>query len=205
MMGSTVLDTLDAPKRPMSYWRRALFVVSRPLVPAHSLLIAALIAQRGIVGRNITVSTCSRKGSEVLIATMLLTALFSMACGRARASQLRVEQQPTSSVPVVIQGRITEIQGSLVTVKTPDGYPGGPGVHAQFVTAGPTFRIDVSGARLFLPDGSQADKVPLAVGDHVVAVLTGLNSASRVPGRASQTYFASIVERVIQGDKVVTH
>lgn len=154
------------------------------------------------MGRNITVSTCSRKGSEVVLATMLLTALFSTACARARASQLRAEQQPTSSV---IQGRITEIQGSLVMVKTPDGYPGGPGVHAQFVTAGPTFRIDVSGARLLLPDGRRADKVPLAVGDHVVAVLTGPNSGSPLPGSASQTYSASIVERVVKGDKIVTH
>lgn len=154
------------------------------------------------MGRNIAVSICSRKGSEVVVATMLLTALFSTACARARASQLGVEQQTTSSV---IQGRITEIQGSLVTVKTPDGYPGGPGVHAQFVTAGPTFRIDVSGARLLLPDGRRADKVPLAVGDHVVAVLTGPNSGSPLPGSASQTYSASIVERVIKGDKIVTH
>jgi hypothetical protein len=90
-------------------------------------------------------------------------------------------------------------------VKTPDGYPGGPGVHAQFVTAGPTFRIDVSGTRLFLPDGRQADKVPLAVGDHVVAVLTGPNSGSPLRGGARQTYFASVVERVIKGDKIVTH
>jgi hypothetical protein len=152
-----------------------------------------------------TVSACSRKVSELLVATMLLAALFSTACARARASQLRVEQPPTSSVPLVIQGRITEIQGSLATVKTPDGYPGGPGVHAQFVTAGPTFRIDVSGARLLLPDGRQADKVPLAVGDRVVAVLTGPNSGSPLRGGARQTYFASVVERVIKGDKIVTH
>ena len=136
---------------------------------------------------------------------MLLAALFSTACARARASQLRVEQQPTSSVSLVIQGRITEIQGSLVAVKTPDGYPGGPGVHAQFVTAGPTFRIDVSGARLLLPDGRQADRVPLAIGDHVIAVLTGPSSGSPLPGSAGQIYLASIVERVIKGDKIVTH
>jgi len=164
----------------------------------------SLNSTRGIVGRNTTVGTCSRKISEVLVATTLLTALFSTAWARARASQHRVEQQPTSSVPLVIQGRITEIQGSLVTVKTPDGYPGGPGVHPQFVTAGPSFRIDVSGARLLLPDGKQADKVPLTVGDHVVAVLTEPNSGSPLPG-SGQTYSASIVERVIKGDKVATH
>jgi hypothetical protein len=158
------------------------------------------------VGRNATSLTYSPKISEVLVATVLLTALFSTACGGARASQLRGERHPTSSVPVVIQGRITEIQGSLVTVKTPDGYPGGgPGGHAQFVTAGPIFRVDVSSASLLLPDGRQADKVPLAVGDHVLAVLTGPDSGSPLPGSASHTYFASIVERVIKGDKIVTH
>lgn len=136
---------------------------------------------------------------------MFLAALFSAACGGARASQVQVEQQPTASAPLVIQGRITEIQGSLVTLKTPDGYPGGAGVHAQFVTAGPTFRVDISGARLLLPDGRQADKLPLAVGDQVLAVLTGPDSASTLAGGAGHTYFASIVERVIKGDKVVTH
>lgn len=147
----------------------------------------------------------SLKISEALVATMLLTELFSTACGGARASQLRAERQPTSSVLLVIQGRITEIQGSLVTVKTPDGYPGGPGAHAQFVTAGPTFKVDVSRARLLLPDGRQADKVPLAVGDHVLAVITGPDSDSPLPGSPSHTYVASIVERVIKGDKIITH
>ena len=66
-----------------------------------------------------------------------------------------------------------------MTVKTPDGYPGGPGVHAQFVTAGPTFRVDVSRARVLLPDGKQADELPLAVGDRVLMVLswTGIRFA----------------------------
>lgn len=147
----------------------------------------------------------SPKIFEELAATMLLTALFSTACGGARASQLRIERHPVSSIPLVIQGRITEIQGSLVTVKTPDGYPGGPGAHAQFVTAGPTFRVDVSRARLLLPDGRQADKVPLAAGDHVLVVLTGPDSGSPLPGSPSRTYVASIVERVIKGDKIITH
>jgi hypothetical protein len=65
--------------------------------------------------------------------------------------------------------------------------------------------MDVSGARLLLPDGRQADKAPLAVGDHVVAVLTVPNSGSALPDRVSQTYFAAIIERVIKGDKIITH
>jgi hypothetical protein len=88
-----------------------------------------------------------------------------------------------------------------VTVKTPDG----PGGHAQYVTAGPAFRVDVSRARVLLPDGRLADKVPLAVGDRVLVVLTQPDSGPSGPGNASKTYSASIVERLIQSEKIVTH
>lgn len=116
--------------------------------------------------------------------------------------------QPGSSESLVIQGGITDIQGDLVTVKTPNGYPGRTGGHAQFVTAGPTFKVDVSRARVLLPDGKQADKVPLAVGDRVLMVLSGPTSGSPAPvnpGNISQTYFASVIERIVQSDKMTTH
>jgi hypothetical protein len=115
---------------------------------------------------------------------------------------------PASSESLVIQGRITAMQGDLVTVKTPDGYPGGPGMHAQFVTAGPAFSVDISHARVLLPDGRQTDKRPLAVGDRVLMVLSGADSAAPVPGSSTQinrTYHASTIERIVQGDKIVTH
>jgi len=105
----------------------------------------------------------------------------------------------------VIQGRITALQGTLVTVKLPDGYPGGPGAHAQFVTRGPSFRVDISHARVLLPDGSQTDKLPLALGDRVVMVLKRPDSTSAGSGSPSLTYSASIVERVVPGDRVITH
>jgi len=137
---------------------------------------------------------------------MLLTALYSVTGREVRAdSQNQVDRQPASSEPLVIQGRITGIQGTLVTVKLPDGYPGVGGGHAQFVTAGPIFWVDVSRARILLPNGKQADKLPLAVGDHVLMVLTGTDSGSAEPGSVSPTYSASIVERVVQGDKIITH
>jgi hypothetical protein len=56
-----------------------------------------------------------------------------------------------------------------------------------------------------LPDGRQADKVPLVVGDRVLVVLTEPDSGMPGPGNASKTYFASIVERLIQSAKIVTH
>ena len=148
------------------------------------------------------VRTQSPKISALLAATILLFAHCSAAGLGAQANlQPQVERQSSS---LVIQGRITKIQGDLVTVKTPDGYPGGPGVHAQFGTAGPTFSVDVSRARIFLPDGRQVDKVPLAVGDRVLVVLTGEGHAP-VPGNINHTYSAAIVERLALSDKTVTH
>jgi hypothetical protein len=70
---------------------------------------------------------------------MLLTVLGSVKGHEVPASQTRVQRQPVSSDPLVIQGRITTMQGALVTVKAPDSYAGGPGIHAQFVIAGRTF------------------------------------------------------------------
>jgi len=99
----------------------------------------------------------------------------------------------------VIQGRITAIDGSVVTVKTPDGFPGGPGVHAQFVMRGPEFKVDISACRILHPDGQEDDKQPLAVGERVVAVLTRAGEAT------GATVTAAIVERVSTSDRVTTH
>jgi hypothetical protein len=158
------------------------------------------------VGPNAIIGRRSRKIYVMQAAIMLLTALYSLAGREVRTdSQNQVHRPPASSEPLVIQGRITGIQGTLVTVKTPDGYPGGPGSHAQFVTSGPIFRVDVSRAHVVLPDGKQTDKLPLAVGDRVLMVLTGPDAGSAEPGSVGPTYSASIVERVVQGDKIITH
>lgn len=154
--------------------------------------------------------TRTREANALLAASMLLMALCSVEVqGVSAGSQNQAHQKPESTVPLVIQGRITAIDGALVTVKTPDGYPGGgPGIHAQFVSRGPTFNVDVSRARVLLPDGKGIDSLPLAVGDRVLMVLSALGSkplAPNVPANVNQTYFASIVERIVVGDKVITH
>jgi len=140
---------------------------------------------------------------------MLMSAFVSLKGSMVRAdSQTQAHGQPASPELLVIQGRITAIEGQIVTLKAPDSYPGGAGVHAQFVIAGPTFRVDVSRARVLLFDGKQADKLPLAVGDRVLMVLSGADTESIAPAspsNASHTYFASIVERIVQSDKIVTH
>jgi hypothetical protein len=159
------------------------------------------------VGSYAIIRRRSQKICTLLAATTLLMAVGSWSGAKAN-SPTQAQSQPASSDPRVIQGRITGIEGTVVTVKTPDGFPGGPGAHAQFVTAGPAFKVDVSRARILLPDGKQPDKLPLAIGDRVLIVLSGADSGSPA-GRSTsnfiQTYSASILERIAAGDKIVTH
>jgi hypothetical protein len=162
------------------------------------------------MGPNAIIRGRSRKIYALLAATVLLTEVGSMKGGEARADDAKsgVHRQSASSEPLVIQGRITGIQGVFVTVKTPDGYPGGPGVHAQFVIAGPAFKVDVSHARVLLPDGKQVDPRPLAVGDRVLMVLVGSGSDSPAPngpGNVVHTHVASTIERIADADKMTTH
>jgi hypothetical protein len=73
------------------------------------------------------------------------------------------------------------------------------------VVAGPTFKVDVSRARILLPDGRQADTRPVGVGDRLVILLNQPRSESPVRGSASQIYIASTTERIANSDKIVTH
>jgi hypothetical protein len=148
------------------------------------------------------------RGSYALLGPTVLLTVLGAVKGQEVPPEPQVYRQPVSSEPLVIQGRITTIQGALMTVKAPDGYPGGPGIHAQFVTAGPTFKVDVSRARVLLPDGKQPDKLPLAVGDRVLMVLREPVSGSPEsgsPGNINRTYSASIIERLTVTDKIITH
>ena len=161
-----------------------------------------------VVEANARVRAQGARIGTALWATMLLTSLVTAQDrGKQADSQARVDQLSSRSETTVIQGRVTAIEGTVVTVKTPDGYPGGAGGHAQFVTAGPTCRVDVSRARFLLPDGTRADKQPLAVGDRVLVVLSGPVSLQPLPGspHVSPPYVASVIERVVQGDRIVTH
>ena len=159
--------------------------------------------------RTATIRSHGRNASAPLAACVLLTVLCNVEAQDVSAdSQARVHRRPASSDSLVIQGRIIAMQGALVTVKTPDGYPGGPGIHAQFVVAGPTFKVDVSRARVLLPDGRRPDTRPLAVGDPVLMLLSGPDSgppAPGTPGNVNQTYFASVIERIACNDKIITH
>ena len=163
-----------------------------------------------MVGPNEILRRRSPKIYAALAASVLLMLIGGVKSREVRAdSQTQLSRQSVPSDPLVIQCRITAIQGALVTVKVPDGYPGGPGIHAQVVTAGPTFKVDVSHARVLLPDGKEADTQPLAVGDRVLMVLRGPDSEGPAPlgklANLDRTYFASTIERIVYNDKIVTH
>jgi len=161
---------------------------------------------KNIVRRDAGIRSHSRRVCALLSSTVLIMVLSAVNGRAVRAnSQAQRQAEPASSEPLVIQGRITAIQGTIVTVKTPYGYPGARGGHPQYVTAGPTFRVDVAHAHILLPDGRRQDRVPLAVGDRVLVVLSGPDLSPPVPGNVNQTYFASIIERLALSDRIVTH
>lgn len=158
--------------------------------------------------RNATIARLHGPKMYAALAAMTLLAVLGNA--RGLESQISGKDQVHSKTDCaelrVIQGRITTTQGDLVTVKTPDRYPGGTGTHALFVIAGGSFKVNISHARVLFPDGEQADKQPLLIGDSVLMVLSGSDSASSVgPRSVNQTYFASTIERIVQRDGAAVH
>lgn len=115
---------------------------------------------KNIVGRDAGIRSHSRRVCALLCSTALIMVLSGVNGRAVRAnSQAQRPAVPASSEPLVIQGRITAIQEAIVTVKTPYGYPGARGGHPQYVTAGPTFRVDVAHAHILLPDGRREDRI----------------------------------------------
>ena len=162
------------------------------------------------MGSDVIIHGHRRKIYALLAATLLLAEVGNNRVSEAQANDSRTQGQGQSwsSGPRVIQGRITGIVSPFVTVKTPDGFPGGPGIHPQFVVAGPSFKVDVSHARVLSADGKQVDPRPLAVGDRVLMVLPGGGAESPAPngpGNVSPTYSASTIERIACSDKAITH
>jgi hypothetical protein len=146
-------------------------------------------------------------GTSILLATIVPLIVAYIATATVLSAQTGAQPKIASCAPVVIQGRVTAVEGTLVTLKTPDAYPGGTGIRPQFVIAGLSFKIDISHARLLWPDGKQVDTRPLAVGDRVLMVLSGPTPGSLVPGNATlkETYFATVVERLLASNNVITH
>jgi hypothetical protein len=179
--------------------------VTNPL-DEYNLWLVSVEDVKSVVGPNAIIRKRSRTIYLLLAATVLLTALASVKGQGVQAdSQTQAHRQCSSSEAIVIQGRVTKIVDALVSVKTPDGYPGEGGGHPLFVVAGPTFSVDITGARLLLPDGKQSDRRSLVVVDRVLMVLSRSDSGSHPSSSVTQTYFAFIVERIVQSDKITTH
>ncbi|MGI8989983.1 MAG: hypothetical protein ACR2I2_10410 [Bryobacteraceae bacterium] len=133
--------------------------------------------------------------------------LFTISCMLAaqNPATATAPKRAGSRAPLAIQGQITAIRDKTVTIKTPDGYPGGPGVHARFVTLGPTFQVDVSQAPVLLPDGRKLDPVQqLLVGDWVLAVLSTSKSGAPSPNTGDVKH-ALFLERIVTGGGIITH
>jgi hypothetical protein len=130
-----------------------------------------------------------------VVATIFLCTggLSARGLPQSRATGLPQEQRkpPNACEMFVIQGRITAMEGYQVTVKAPDAFPGGVGIHPQFVIEGPDLKVDVSHARMLLPDGWQPDRRPLAVGDRVLMVL--IRPHKRPPGPGGPCLLISFI------------
>jgi hypothetical protein len=140
-------------------------------------------------------------------AALILLAAFCAANAQKHGSVARHDH--CSLVPLVIQGRITAVDGDTLTMKPPDSYPGGEGgVHAHFVVAALPIRVDISHARILLADGKQEDTRAFTVGAQVVVVLTSSPSGPPSPengANPNQLSTACVIERIESGDKIVTH
>jgi hypothetical protein len=160
------------------------------------------------MGRAAESGAMFRKSCGWIRAIFAAAVLFAASSYALSAQSEGQVQSPNSSAFRVIQGRITKLDGDRVTVKTPDGYPGGPGIHAQFVTAGPIFEVDIAHSRILLPDGKQTDERPLAAGDRVIMLLRepeAQSGASAPPPGEKPLYHALIIERTAATDRMVTH
>jgi len=110
---------------------------------------------------------------------------------------------------LVFQGRITTLKGNVISVKTPDDYPGTDGIHSQAVGLGPTYKVAVPHGHVLFPDGKRPDTRPLAIGEYVLVVLQCESGPAAPPGGNPATkelaHSALIVERLVGAEKFVGH
>jgi hypothetical protein len=129
------------------------------------------------------------KGSSVLAGALFLA---GTTVSLSALSQVTV---PAPVAPLLlIQGKVTAVQGTLLTVKTPDTRTS-PAV----IIAGPTFNVDISGATFQTASGKAMTPQPiLVIGDSVVvAGPAGVSPALAVPAPAgpNKLIVASVVSR----------
>jgi hypothetical protein len=160
--------------------------------------------------------TTTRRGNRRIYAAWAATALVATLLSSTSLGVQATAQSPdkgnahpeaSCEGAFVIQGRITKIEGGVVTVKTPDVNPPVQQGRPLYVVAGSKFRVDVSSARTLMPDGKTIDKQPLAAHEHVLMVLSGTapEPGPGNPGSAGQIYSASVIERLTQSDVIELH
>ena len=102
-------------------------------------------------------------------------------------------------MPMLIQGRVTAVEGDVVAVKTPDHGPGlshGPGIHSMLIALGKTYSVNIATAAYEAWDGTTMPGLKLKVGDSVVMVLKPSTdrTALLTDRSAPNTYVASLIE-----------
>jgi hypothetical protein len=162
---------------------------------------------RNWVGRFAEVPASARWRDGWRPGLLTVLAALMLLAGRVAGGKAGQEKSaPASSVFLLIQGRIVAMHGAVLSVKTPDDYPGtGPDVHAQVVVRGPVYEVDISGARLLLPDGRRTDTLPLALGERVVMILNDAGAVQPPRPGVRQAYRAAVVERLAASDKITGH
>jgi hypothetical protein len=117
---------------------------------------------------------------------------------------------PDSPRLLVIQGRVTNIQGNIVTVKTPDVPPFCPPgrVCPLIIQVGPTFSVDISRATFQSPSGTrQSPKPKLTLNDSVVvAGKLGISPPMVFPspGIPPKSFIAQVVSKLVPPTPVAT-
>ncbi len=112
------------------------------------------------------------------------------------------QSSPNRSSLTVIQGKITNIDGNTLTVKTPDIKPvcQPNQVCPLFIILGPTFSIDISNATFESSSGSPISETP-TVGEAIIAVgklkpesppATGTST----PVTENRTIKAKVIEKI---------
>lgn len=135
------------------------------------------------------------KSSSLLAGAMLVAGSVVPLTTLAQSDVVNVPVTDTAPL-LVIQGKVTAIRGTVVTVKTPDTRTS-PAV----IIAGPTFSVDISGATFQSASGKSITPPPaLVVGDAVaIAGRQGATPASAVPTPAgpNKLIIAEVVAKIV--------
>lgn len=146
------------------------------------------------------------KSSAVLAGAVIVAGTFVLPLTTIAQSPPPLVSDPTvpdSPGLTVIQGQITNIEGNLLIVKTPDVPPYCPPGRAcpAIIVVGPTFTVDIASATFQSASGRRLRSKPrLKVNDSIVVagrLVASLPVVLPSPGVAPQFLKAEIVSKAI--------